>query len=108
MQYITGDSPLEVLRLSVRSFNALKKFGVKNVGQLFAIPIEKLFDIPNLGKKSVAEIQEVLKDIKEGKNGILFVADGDELQEQQEPKKEQVNDVNLFYDRTGILREDIL
>ncbi|HHX94502.1 MAG TPA: hypothetical protein GX691_01580 [Clostridia bacterium] len=107
MQYITGDSPLEVLRLSVRSFNALKKFGVKNVGQLFAIPIEKLFDIPNLGKKSVAEIQEVLKDIKEGKNGILFVADGDELQEQQEPKKEQVNDVNLFYDRTGILREDI-
>lgn len=51
MQYITCDSSLEILGLSVRSFNALNTIGIKTVGQLIAIPVNDLYGIRNFGKK---------------------------------------------------------
>ncbi|MDR3342321.1 MAG: hypothetical protein LBT14_05945 [Treponema sp.] len=59
-----GD-PIEVLNLSVRSTNALSNAGISTVGMLLAIDRKALYDIKNLGKKSVEEIlgcQEKLKD----------------------------------------------
>ena len=48
--------PVEEIRLSVRSSNALRRAGIETVGQLLKCPEESLADIKNLGRKSIDEI----------------------------------------------------
>lgn len=61
----TANAPLENLDLSVRSYNCLKRAGIKTVGELVAHISEsgeKWVLIRNLGKKGAAEISEKLKE----------------------------------------------
>ncbi len=55
----TTDS-IEVLSLSVRVFNALKRSDIKVISELMALSDEQLFAVRNLGEKGVAEIRERL------------------------------------------------
>lgn len=104
MQYITGDSPLRMLGLSGRSYNAVINIGIDTVAKLLETPIDEILKAPNLGLISTTEIRNTIDDIRNGKNGILFIACGDERIDQQEVESKTSN---LFYDFDGILRKDI-
>ena len=52
--------PIELLELSVRSYNALKRTFINTVEDLY-VQNENIFKIRNLGKKSAREILESLK-----------------------------------------------
>lgn len=49
---------LDALELSVRSSNALHKYGCRTVGDVFDISYEDLLSIKNIGEKSAKEIEE--------------------------------------------------
>lgn len=51
---------LEELDLSVRSFNCLKRAGVKTVGDIISMTEEDFIHIRNLGKRSHDEIISVI------------------------------------------------
>lgn len=54
---------IEELDFTVRSFNCLKKAGIEDVSELGAMSISDLLKIKNLGKKSLDEIIEKMKDL---------------------------------------------
>ena len=49
MQYITGDSPLRMLGLSGRSYNAVINIGIDTVAKLMETPIDEILKAPKLG-----------------------------------------------------------
>lgn len=54
---------IEELDLTVRSFNCLKKAGIEEVGQLSKLSLNELLKIKNLGRKSLDEILEKMKEL---------------------------------------------
>lgn len=54
--------PIDDLELTVRSINALKAEGIHYIGDLVQRSEQDLLKTPNLGKKSLQEIQERLKE----------------------------------------------
>ena len=60
---LTYVEELEELDLTVRSFNCLKKAGIEEVSQLASLSLNELLKIKNLGKKSLDEILEKMKDL---------------------------------------------
>ena len=55
------DTPVELLDLSVRSYNALMRANCKTVGQaITAINQQSLQGMRNLGRKSIAEIRSLI------------------------------------------------
>lgn len=48
--------PIDVLDLSVRSYNCLRRAGINTLGDLLSISEDELYFIKNLGRKSIAEI----------------------------------------------------
>ena len=54
---------IEELDLTVRSFNCLKKAGIEEVGQLSQLGLNELLKIKNLGRKSLDEILEKMKEL---------------------------------------------
>lgn len=54
-------APIEVLQLSVRSFNSLKRGGIHTIGQLSRMSVDDLRSIRNLGENSLAEIFQQLE-----------------------------------------------
>lgn len=60
---ITRDSDIDDLGLSVRSYNCLKRYGVQTVGELANMPNEEFGKVRNLGRRSLEEIKEKLKEI---------------------------------------------
>lgn len=50
-------TPIEELDLTVRSYNCLKRDGVRNVGELIGRTEQELLDIRNFGQKSVDEVK---------------------------------------------------
>lgn len=57
-----GNIPIEGLKLSTRSYNALKRNGVKTLSDLKAYSLYDLKKVRNLGERSIKEIVEALKD----------------------------------------------
>lgn len=51
------NTPIEELRLSIRSCNCLKRAGISTVGELSLLSNDELLKIRNLGKKCVNEIK---------------------------------------------------
>lgn len=58
----TTDS-IEILSLSVRVHNALKRANVSYVGEVMVLSDDQLFAVRNLGEKGVAEIREQLENV---------------------------------------------
>lgn len=54
---------IEELDLTVRSFNCLKKAGIEEVSQLAKLSMPELLKIRNLGRKSLDEILEKMKEL---------------------------------------------
>ncbi|GEM_PF-6833484 len=54
------DSPIEVLELTTRSYNTLKRAGIKTVGDITELSEYKLCHIRNLGKRNRLEIADIL------------------------------------------------
>ncbi len=57
------ETKIEELDLTVRSFNCLKKAGIEEVGQLARLSMNDLLKIKNLGRKSLDEILEKMKEL---------------------------------------------
>jgi len=55
------NTTIEELELSVRSTNALRGAGIRNVGELRKLTETELMDIKNMGKKSIGEVLTVLE-----------------------------------------------
>ena len=58
------DDTIDVLRLTVRVCNALRRSGVHTIGELLEVhDADKLFEIRNMGQKGIAQIEEKLANI---------------------------------------------
>ncbi len=57
------DKTIDELELSVRSFNCLKRAGISTIGELCDRTEEDMKKIRNLGKKSLEEILQKIKDL---------------------------------------------
>ncbi len=55
-------SPLADLDLSVRAYNCLKAAEIRTLGELVAFEIDDLLKFRNFGKKSLAELEEFVRD----------------------------------------------
>ncbi len=58
--------PIDDLELSVRAYNCLKRAGINTIADLLDKTVEDLGKVRNLGKKSIEEIEEKLKDHPSG------------------------------------------
>lgn len=58
------DTTIEELELSVRSSNCLKRAGINTVSELLSKSEEDLMKVRNLGRKSLQEIYEKLKELE--------------------------------------------
>ncbi|RLC65361.1 MAG: hypothetical protein DRI48_06795 [Chloroflexi bacterium] len=58
---VPENTPIVVLGLSVRPYNALVRGGVTTVGQLARMSSEQILGVRNVGAKSLAEIEEKLE-----------------------------------------------
>lgn len=52
---------IDEMELSVRSFNCLRRGGVRTVGDLVSMTHEELMNIRNLGRKCLEEIEQTIK-----------------------------------------------
>lgn len=59
----TSTIKIDELYLSLRSYNCLRRAGIDTIGELINKTEEELSKIRNLGRKSVKEIKEKLKDL---------------------------------------------
>lgn len=57
------DKKIEDLDLSVRSYNCLKRANINTVGELTQRTVEEMMKVRNLGRKSLKEVIEKLRDI---------------------------------------------
>lgn len=69
-----GDTPIEELELSVRSYNCLKRAGISTVRELTEKSQEDMMKVRNLGRKSLDEVEAKLHEL-----GLAF-RDSDEIQ----------------------------
>jgi len=58
--------PIEDLRLTVRSFNCLKREGIHTIGELVGRSEQDLLDIRNFGSKSIDEVKAKLSELGMG------------------------------------------
>ena len=72
-----NDIKIESLMLSNRSANALRRAGILRVDQLIQLTEDDIYNIRNMGAKSVAEVLEVIEKIKNGDIVIFEDLDSD-------------------------------
>ena len=68
MVFLTTDDSIDILNLSARSAHALKGASILTIGDLLRYPVNKLWDMRNIGAKSVAEITDIIETLKQGTN----------------------------------------
>ncbi len=65
-----GESSIENLYLSTRTERALKRAGIFTIAQILALDLDKLYDIPDIGKKGVEVVLRRLAQHREMQNTI--------------------------------------
>ena len=55
------DQRIEDVGLSIRSYNCLKRYGIKTIGDLAGKTVAELMKVRNLGKRSLKEVLDVLR-----------------------------------------------
>ena len=73
MLYLTREDSVEILPLSNRTGNCLRRAEIRTVGQLLDYPADKWLDIRNLGQKSADELADLTARIRAGE-GIRLTA----------------------------------
>jgi len=90
-------TPIEDLGLGVRVYNALKRTGISNVGEVLEMMVrgrDALLSIRNFGEKSLEELQEQLLD--QGFLGAAVDADADtDIEDDDEIEAEVDDDIVL-------------
>ena len=64
MIYFAHSDPISKLALSVRSYNALKRAGIKTIAEFMKLDLDFLHTIRNLGVKSIVEICNIQTETK--------------------------------------------
>lgn len=59
-----NEQKIEYLRLSTRAYNGLKRNGISTIGELLGLTEERLYSFNQMGAKTVAEICEVIKQLR--------------------------------------------
>ena len=59
LEPLVDTRPIEVLNLSVRSYNCLRRAGIQTIQQLLDYPTEELIKIRNLGAKTLRELEGI-------------------------------------------------
>ena len=62
-EVITGDTEIEYLNLTIRSYNVLKRDGYNTVRDIADCSNDKFLNIRNMNKKSIAEISGIMVDL---------------------------------------------
>lgn len=76
LQYESGvflpikEQKIENLDLSMRSYNALKRAGIRTIGDLLNFSYYDLIKIRNLGRKSIKEVLDTIHDL-----GLTFIGE---------------------------------
>lgn len=79
------DRKIEDLDLSVRSYNCLKRANINTVGELTQKSEEEMMKVRNLGRKSLKEVVQKLREIGlDLKNSSSLFSDDDDLEEDEE------------------------
>lgn len=124
--------PVELLGLSVRSYNCLKRNKINTLGELMKLSADEIAKIKNLGQKSAAELFEVIAKNASGQlqpaldlpeetyasiteNPIHFRKDGNIIKAGMKTVLHHIDDMTvvkevqdvLFYNINGILVDDI-
>lgn len=81
MIYVTREDAIERLSLSVRTYNCLRRAGIERVGQVLDYPANRWIRLPNLGKKSVNELQAVVEQLMQGGDRFTLVDSRTDLPE---------------------------
>ena len=74
MLYLTREDSIELLPLSIRVYNCLRRANIATVGQLLDYPPDAWPDIRNMGAKSVDEILALTARIRAGDGTALVVS----------------------------------
>lgn len=61
MKRLTRLDPIEKMDLPTRAYNVLQRADINTVGKLLDFPREDLWDLKNMGAKSVTEICEAIE-----------------------------------------------
>ena len=110
MTYITRKDDISALPLSVRSQNCLRSVGVHTVGEMMDYPTAKLFDIRNMGKKSVCEVQSLILMLANGTGEYVLAAPGQPLEDESFSFSETTDtghSMVVFVDKYGAVTEDL-
>lgn len=73
MSYITRQDDISVLPLSNRSLNCLRRADIHTIGAMMDYPSDELINLRNMGKKSVEEIQTVIRSLNDGFGEYVLV-----------------------------------
>src|SRR5204863_569150 len=87
------DMPIEVLDLSSRTYNGLKRSQITTVGQLLQMSEDELLGLRNFGQKSLQELHEKL-----ARHGIATAAgdgSGRSYDEDEEDEEDMEDDGNF-------------
>ena len=79
------DRKIEDLDLSVRSYNCLKRANINTVGELTQKTEEEMMKVRNLGRKSLKEVVQKLREIGldlKNSTGASFLDDDEESDEE--------------------------
>ena len=78
------DKKIEDLDLSVRSYNCLKRANINTVGELTQKTEEEMMKVRNLGRKSLKEVVQKLREIGlDLKNSSTLFDDDDDLEDDE-------------------------
>lgn len=91
------DKHIDVLELSVRSYNALIKNNILTVRDLLTASEEDFLKIRNLGRKSISEINKVKKFLNEGKYSFLELQELDDVREKENHNYLLLHDLIHFF-----------
>ncbi len=95
------DMPIEVLDLSSRTYNCLKRSQITTVGQLLQMSEDELLGLRNFGQKSLQELHEKL-----ARHGITTASDGTSHGSYEEDEDEEEMDDDTDYARVRASYQD--
>ena len=83
------DWKIEDLNLSVRSYNCLKRANINTVGELTQKTEEEMMKVRNLGRKSLKEVVQKLREIGLDLKNSTSLFDDDDFEDEDESSDDE-------------------
>mgnify|MGYP000916623321 CR=1 FL=1 len=91
---------IEDLDLSVRSYNCLKRAGINTVGELTQKSEEEMMRVRNLGRKSLKEVIQKLREIglhlKHSYDGDFHSIEDEDDEVEEQENEDKIRDKNIL------------